>query len=38
VVILPVGLVLAILAWVAVRIVPGLRRRAVEVLPPRNES
>jgi uncharacterized protein DUF4349 len=38
VVILPVGLVLAILAWVAMRIVPGLRRRAVEVLPPRNES
>ena len=38
VVIAPVGLVLAIVAWVAIRLVPGLRRRAVEVLPPRNET
>ena len=36
VVILPIGLALAILAWLATRVVPGLRRRAVEVLPPRD--
>ena len=36
VVILPIGLALAILAWLAMRVVPGLRRRAVEVLPPRD--
>ena len=36
VVILPIGLALAILAWLATRVIPGLRRRAVEVLPPRD--
>ena len=36
VVILPIGIAVAILAWLATRVVPGLRRRAVEVLPPRD--
>lgn len=36
VVILPIGLALAVVAWVATRIVPGLRRRAVPAMPPRD--